>query len=218
MGDLYIKNKKVSGTVSSASAVLCKDKSGNEHSLQKVLDNSPVNNNLLINSNFANPVNQRGVVSPVVNSNADNKFYTIDRWQMYGTGKLIINDGESITLENATPANNAKLAETSNIVLLPNTSIIKASSQDGVLTAVELDNYSTVTCSAIYVKTNSKPETAFISDKLFSKDEAGFIRVSNNAQSLLVQKCYAIGTCAIKTTKKMKTAMIEEILASFGGK
>lgn len=123
----------------------------------------------------------------------------------------------SITLENTTPANNAKLAEASNIVLLPNTSIIKASSKDDVLTAVELDNYSAVTCSSIYVKTNSKPETAFISDKLFSKDEAGFIKVSNNAQSLLVPKCYAIGTCAIKTTKKMKTAMVEEILASFGG-
>ena len=64
------------------------------------LNSRPVNNNILINSNFANPVNQREVVSPVVNSDANAAFYTIDRWEMYGTGKLIINDGESITLEN----------------------------------------------------------------------------------------------------------------------
>lgn len=124
---------------------------------------------------------------------------------------------KSITLENTTAANSTKLAEASNIVMLPNTSIIKASCTDGVLTSVELDNYSSVTCSAIFVKTESKPETAFVSDKLFSKDETGLIKVSNNAQSLLVPKCYAIGTCAIKTTKKMKTAMIEEILATFNG-
>lgn len=124
---------------------------------------------------------------------------------------------KSITLENATVANKNKLAEASNIVLLPNTSIIRASCQDGVLVAVELDNYSTVTCSAIFVKTEAKPETTFVSDRLFSKDDSGFIKVSESAQSLLIPKCYAIGTCAIKTTKKMKTAMIEEILASFNG-
>ena len=68
--------------------------------LESDLISKPVNNNILINSNFANPVNQRGIESPVVNSDANASFYTIDRWEMYGTGKLIINDGESITLEN----------------------------------------------------------------------------------------------------------------------
>lgn len=82
MGDLYIKNKKVSGTVSSASAVTCKDIAGKKHTLQKVLDNRPVNNNILINSNFANPVNQRGVVSPY--TAPQHKTYWIDRWKIKG--------------------------------------------------------------------------------------------------------------------------------------
>ena len=124
---------------------------------------------------------------------------------------------KSITLENASSANIKKIADTENILILPNTSILKVSSAKGDLNTVELDNYSTVTCSAIYVKTEAEPETSFVSDRLFNKDANGFIKVSNDAQSLLVPKCFAIGTCTTKTTKKMKTSMIENILADFIG-
>lgn len=62
----------------------------------------PVNNNILINSNFANPVNQRGVTS--VTADETNKVvYFIDRWFAMSNGTTIssiitLNDGY-ITLE-----------------------------------------------------------------------------------------------------------------------
>lgn len=55
-----------------------------------VLESRPVNNNILINSNFANPVNQRGYVSGT--ECASN--YTIDRWRF--NGKLTIVDKKHI--------------------------------------------------------------------------------------------------------------------------
>lgn len=42
-----------------------------------------VNNNILINSNFANPVNQRGKTT--YNAITGNAEYTIDRWNTFGT-------------------------------------------------------------------------------------------------------------------------------------
>lgn len=54
------------------------------------------NNNILINSNFANPVNQRGVTSGVVNRYS----YTLDRWKTNNNLNLTINTGKSITLSN----------------------------------------------------------------------------------------------------------------------
>lgn len=121
---------------------------------------------------------------------------------------------ERLTLENITAANAKKLAEAENIVTLPNTTILKAISQVGVLTKVELSNYSTVTCSAIYIKTQAEPEVDFVSDKLMSK-EAGYLKTTNIGQSLLVPKCFAIGSCAAKSTKRMRQRMVEEILKDF---
>ena len=48
----------------------------------------PVNNNILINSNFANPVNQRGYDGSVTNKG----MYTIDRWKL--------NDGQSFNIDS----------------------------------------------------------------------------------------------------------------------
>jgi len=51
------------------------------------LESRPVNNNLLINSNFANPVNQRGVTAESWTANCG---YGIDRWK-FSTGDGAIN-------------------------------------------------------------------------------------------------------------------------------
>jgi thioredoxin reductase len=118
---------------------------------------------------------------------------------------------------NITDKNIQKLINIENLVILPNASIAKFSLTDNILSSVELSNYSSLTCSAIFVKTESAPETSFVSDKLISKDEAGYIKTTNIAQSLLVPKCFAIGNCANKSTKKMKDSMIESILKDFGG-
>ena len=123
---------------------------------------------------------------------------------------------ESLVIEDITTANKKRLAETKNIVVLPNTSVIKFQTSDGMLQKVELDNYSTITCSAIFVKTAARPETTFVSN-IIGKDTAGFLITTNQAQSLLVPKCFAIGNCASKCTQKMKTAMIETILNDFNG-
>lgn len=123
---------------------------------------------------------------------------------------------ESLT-PNITDKNIQKLINIENLVVLPNTSIVKFSVTDNILSSVELSSYSTLTCSAIFVKTKATPETSFISNKLISKDEAGYIKTTNISQSLLVPKCFAIGNCTSKSTKKMRDLMIENILTDFGG-
>lgn len=122
---------------------------------------------------------------------------------------------EKLTLENITPANVKKLAEAKNIITLPNTSILKIIAPEGVLQTVELDNYSTVTCAAIYVKTSATPEVNFIPTKLIQRDETNHLVVADNAESLLVPKCFAIGNCAKKSTKRMSQLMVEAILKDF---
>lgn len=124
---------------------------------------------------------------------------------------------EGLTIENITPANVKKLAETDNLVTLPNASIVKANVTDGQLKSVDLSNYSTVTCNAIFIKTKASPETSFVSDKLISKNELGYLRPTNISQSLLVPKCFAIGSCTEKSTQKMRVAMIDAILNDFNG-
>lgn len=123
---------------------------------------------------------------------------------------------KSFVIKDITPANKKKLAEVKNIAVLPNTSVVKFHAIDGALQTVELDSYSTITCSAIFVKTTAKPETAFVSN-IIGKDANGFLVTSNHAQSLLVPKCFAVGNCAGKSTQKMKAAMIETILNDFNG-
>jgi thioredoxin reductase len=122
---------------------------------------------------------------------------------------------KSLNIEDITAANARKLSEVKNIQVLPNTSVLKAYISDGVLQKVDLDNYSTVTCSAIYVKTTSKPESNFVSNRLIKKDIYGYLEVTNNAESTIVPKCFAIGNCAAKFTKKMNQNMVESILSDF---
>jgi thioredoxin reductase len=122
---------------------------------------------------------------------------------------------KDLTLKNVTAANVKKLAEVENLVVLPNTSIINVVTENDILQKVELDNYSTINCSAIYVKTDSTPDINFVSDKLIQKDELGYLVVNKNAESMLVPKCFAIGTCTVKSTKKMGQLLVDTILSDF---
>lgn len=58
-----------------------------------VLESRPVNNNILINSNFANPVNQRGGTSYYDSVIGNPSSYTIDRWKLSSGGELTFVDG-----------------------------------------------------------------------------------------------------------------------------
>jgi thioredoxin reductase len=111
------------------------------------------------------------------------------------------------------------LKQANNIVVLPNTHINKVSAYDENLVTIELDNYSTVTCAAIYVKTEASPDTSCISARagLIKADENGYLETTNNLESTLVPKCFAAGSCTQKCTKKMINSLIETILADFGG-
>ena len=109
-----------------------------------------------------------------------------------------------------------KLEKAVNILVLPNVSIAKTTFENEILTSVILDNYSKITCNAIFAKTNAAPETDFVSEKLISK-ENGYLKTSDIAQSLLVPKCFAIGNCASKSTKKMQVSMVEAIINDFKG-
>lgn len=109
--------------------------------------------------------------------------------------------------------------QSSNIVVLPNTHIKKVSAYDETLVNVELDNYSTVLCAAIYVKTDVSPDTSCVPVRLglIKANEAGYFETNDALESTLVPKCFAAGSCAQKCTKKMITALTEAILTDFGG-
>ncbi len=110
-----------------------------------------------------------------------------------------------------------KLAEAKNVVVLPNTQLVGLSTQRGNLKTVELDNYSTITCSAIFVKTATKPDTSCVSKKLIKCDDLGYLETDRYAESTLVPKCFAIGTCAQRNTKRTVANLTEKILNNFGG-
>lgn len=105
------------------------------------------------------------------------------------------------------------------LVVLPNTHIIKVNISENTLKSVELDNYSTITCSAIYVKTRVSPDTSCVTARagLIKTNEDGYLETDNKLESTLVPKCYAIGSCAQKCTKKMMSELVEAILNDFGG-
>ena len=125
---------------------------------------------------------------------------------------------KSITfVDDATQTNIKKLLEAENIVVLSNTELLKVTVTDGILQGVELDNYSTMACSAIYIKTKSSPEVAFISDKLIQKDDLGYLVVTDSAESMLVPKCFAIGNCIKKYTKRMSQLVVKAVLDEFNG-
>jgi thioredoxin reductase len=113
-----------------------------------------------------------------------------------------------------TEATFKKLQKAENILVMPNVSITKATFEEDTLVSVNLDNYSKITCNAIFAKTEATPETSFVTEKLISK-ENDYLKTSNIAQSMLVPKCFAVGSCAAKSTKKMQAAMIEAILSDF---
>ena len=107
-----------------------------------------------------------------------------------------------------------KLAKVENIVVMPNTSIQKVTVDNGVLQKVTFDNYSEVSCSAIYVKTASKPAIEFIPRKILAREEE-YPVVNDSCESTLVPGCFAAGNCLSKYTKAMEQKLIDAILKDF---
>lgn len=107
-----------------------------------------------------------------------------------------------------------KLAKIENLVVLPNTSIKKVISDNKVLQKIELDNYSEVSCSAIYVKTAAKPALDYVPKKILAKEE-GYPVVSENCESTLVPGCFVAGNCLRKYTKTMEQKLVDTILKDF---
>ena len=107
-----------------------------------------------------------------------------------------------------------KLAKVENLAILPNTSIQKTIFDNGELQKVELDNYSEITCSAIFAKTPSKPAIDFIPRKILPREE-GYPIVKDNCESELVSGCFAAGNCLKKYTKTMEQKLIDSILKDF---
>lgn len=124
----------------------------------------------------------------------------------------------SSIMSNITAKNMKKLVNTENLVILPNTNITKFNTKENALSTIELDTYSTITCSAIFIKTKSAPEVFFIPSNIIGRDESGYLSTSKSLESTLVPKCYATGNCVRKNTEKMTLAMVDAILEDFGGK
>ena len=118
-------------------------------------------------------------------------------------------------LTKSIPAATAKkLAKVENLAILPNTSINRVILDNGVLKKVELDNYSEISCSAIYAKTASKPAIEFIPKKILSRED-GYPIVTENCESTLVPKCFVAGNCLKKYTKTMEQKIVNSILKDF---
>jgi thioredoxin reductase len=108
-----------------------------------------------------------------------------------------------------------KLARAENIAVLPNTSIVDVvTDRQGNLLKVVLDNYSEITCAAIYAKTDSKPALDFVPKKIVDKAD-GLPVVNESCESTLVPCCFVVGTCLPKYTKAMEQKMIDKILKDF---
>lgn len=108
-----------------------------------------------------------------------------------------------------------KLNDTKNLVVLLNTEISNVVALDNKLQQIELTNYSTITCSAIYVKTETSPDTQCVSTKLIKSSEEGYLETAQDLESTLVPKCYAAGSCVQKSTKKMVFELVKNILTDF---
>ena len=80
MAKMIINGEVYSGSTNYASAITYIKEDGSKTTVQKELDSRPVNNNILINSNFANPVNQRGLNA--YNWMSQYGGYCIDRWRL----------------------------------------------------------------------------------------------------------------------------------------
>lgn len=83
MPEFKLNGKTYSGSTNYASAISYTEDDGSKTTVQdkiSELDYRPVNNNLLINSNFANPVNQRGLNA--YNWMSQYGGYCIDRWRL----------------------------------------------------------------------------------------------------------------------------------------
>ena len=119
------------------------------------------------------------------------------------------------TAENIPTAVTKKLANAENLVMLPNTSIKKiVLDKNGVLQKIEFDNYSEISCSAIFIKTASKPAIDFIPKKLLSREE-GYPMVKDNCESELAPKFFVAGNCLKKYTKAMEQKLVDSILKDF---
>ena len=116
--------------------------------------------------------------------------------------------------ESLSAATAKKINKAENITVLHNASIKNAISDSGVLQRVELDNYSEIACSAIYLKNDSAPAIDFIPRKIISRDGAYPI-VRDNCESYLVPGCFIAGTCLKKYTKAMEQKIVESILRDF---
>ena len=117
---------------------------------------------------------------------------------------------------NITETTKKKLDAAENLLLIPNASVTKATFNEDMLTAISLSNYAKITCNALYAITHATPETGFVAENLINKENS-YLKTSADAQSLMVPKLFAIGNCAMKSTKKMQAAMVDAVLNDFIG-
>ena len=147
----------------------------------------------------------------VYNQESDAKF-AIEVAKKY---KQVYLCTKEFDIAKSIPAATAKkLAKIENLAILPNTSINKVILDNGEPKKVELDNYSEINCSAIYVKTASKPAIEFIPKKILNRED-GYPVVTENCESTLVPGCFVAGNCLNKYTKAMEQNLIESILKDF---
>lgn len=158
------------------------------------------------------PKHSKDLPAIVIGNNKEDAKFALEAAKKF---KQVYFCTKEFEIDNLTANTKEKLQNTKNLLSLPNTLINKVTTENGQLKTVELTNYSTVTCSAICIKTKATPEVSFVPNNLIKRTINNFLETDNKCESTIVPKLFTIGTCCAKCTKQMFINMINSIKKDF---
>lgn len=110
----------------------------------------------------------------------------------------------------------ARLEACKNVVVLPGTKLVNVVTKNGTLQTVELDTYSTITCSAIYADTPLMPNVKGVPNRFFQQTTEKFLLTSQTGESTLIPNLFATGTCCVEARDVKQ--IYNTVLSAAGGK
>ena len=102
-----------------------------------------------------------------------------------------------------------KIENIANIVHLPNCNIVACKNdKDGNLAEVQLDTYSSIRCTALFMSIGRTPDTSGMSKRMIEIDSEGYIITKEFNETTKVPNIFAIGSC----TKAKHTHSISSVV------
>lgn len=110
----------------------------------------------------------------------------------------------------------ARLEACKNVVVLPGAKLLSVTTKNGTLQSIELDTYSTITCSAVYADTPTIPATRGIPVKFFNLSPDKFLITTPSGESTIIPSLFATGSCCAENNPA--ELVYKTILTTIGGK